>query len=207
MQERRKSTRLRRVFLPASVTANGLTLVAVIRDLSENGLGIQCNETLEPGTAVSVQWGSNSAMPGVVGWADGDRMGILTESSPIAHDDGEQPRASRFEVRLPIEVLSNGRACMGSLLNLSTKGMSIATQMILRKGELISVSVGSLTFAECTVKWTKDGLVGLALKYPVRLDVVREVVARSQSVLNIEPGMAANEGDEREARVALGSKG
>lgn len=180
MQERRQSERVRQVFLPACLTIDETKHVAVIRDLSESGIGVRCTIAAKPGQQVSVQWGSNAPLEGVVGWLNGDRLGIITECSPIAHSDGSHPRASRFDIGLPAEVHHRGGSSAVELVNLSTKGMSIAHPGELRFGDLVTVCLGTQTFAECTVRWSKDGSSGLLLKNPLRLEEIRHILELAQ---------------------------
>lgn len=184
MRERRQSERIRQVFLPACLTIDGTKHVAVIRDLSESGIGIHCDIATKPGQNVSVQWGSNPPLNGVVGWLNGDRLGVIAECSPIAHSDGSHPRASRFDIGLPAEVHHRGGSHPIMLVNLSTKGMSVAYRGDLRFGELVTVSLGSLTFPECTVRWSRNGISGLLLKQSLRLEEIRHVLELAQGSWN-----------------------
>lgn len=180
VQERRQSERVRQVFLPACLTMDNRNYVVVIRDLSESGIGIRCAIAAKPGQKVSVQWGSNTPLEGEVGWLSEDRIGVITECSPIAHSDGSPPRASRFEVSLPIKVFHRETSVAAELVNLSTKGMSIAHPGQLRFGELVTVCLGVQSFEQCTVRWSRDGSSGLLLKEALRLDEIRDILELGQ---------------------------
>lgn len=180
VQERRQSERVRQVFLPACMTIGDRNYVVVIRDLSESGIGIRCTIAAKPGQKVSVQWGSNDPLEGEVGWLSEDRMGVITECSPIAHSDGSPPRASRFEVSLPVKVYHRDTSVEGELVNLSTKGMSIAHPGQLGFGELVTVCLGTQSFEQCTIRWSRDGASGLLLKEALRLDEIRHILELAQ---------------------------
>ena len=184
MLERRQSERVRQVFLPACLTIDETKHVAVIRDLSESGIGIRCVIAAKPGQLVSVQWGSNPPLDGVVGWLEGDRLGVITECSPIAHGDGSRPRASRFDIGLPADMHHRGGSHPVELVNLSTKGMSIAHRGNLQFGELVTVCLGNQSFPECTVRWSRNGISGLLLKHPLRLEEIRHVLELAQGSWN-----------------------
>lgn len=175
--ERRKNPRIRQVFLPACLTIGSKPNVAIIRDLSDSGIGIHCSVDVPLGEKVTIQWGSNLPIEGIVGWQDGDRLGIITECSPLAHSDGAPVRASRFSVKLPVEISSGDEIYEGELRNLSTKGLSIKHGSTLTRGSLVRVSLSFRSFEECTVRWSDKGLSGLLLKAPIRLEEIREILA------------------------------
>lgn len=192
--DRRKSPRIRQVFLPACLTVGSKTDVAIIRDLSDAGIGIHCSVRVEiaVGEKVTVQWGSNLPIEGIVGWQEGDRLGIITECSPLAHSDGAPFRASRFTVRLPATIFSGDQIYEGELRNLSTKGLSIQHGRPLARGSLVRVGLSFRSFEECTVRWSDQGLSGLLLKTPIRLEEIREILAFSNED---EPFYRASGGD------------
>ena len=180
MLERRKNPRIRQVFLPACLTVGSKPNVAIIRDLSDAGIGIHCSVDVPAGEKVTVQWGSNLPIEGIVGWQEGDRLGIITECSPLAHSDGAPVRASRFGVQLPAKIFSGDEIYEGELRNLSTKGLSIHHGNTLTRGSLVRVSLSFRSFEECTVRWSDEGLSGLLLKTPIRLEEIREILAFSE---------------------------
>lgn len=184
MLERRKHPRIRQVFLPASFTVGSKENVAIIRDLSDSGIGIHCPIEVDLGEKVIVQWGSNLPLEGLVGWQDGDRLGIITECSPLAHSDGAPVRASRFRVQLPAKIFSGEEVHDGELRNLSTKGLSIKHGGTLVRGSLVRVCLSFRSFEECTVRWSDEGLSGLLLKAPIRLEEIRELLAFSDEGTN-----------------------
>lgn len=179
MLERRKNPRIRQVFLPACLSVGSRQNVAIIRDLSDAGIGIHCSVDVPLGEKVAVQWGSNLPIEGIVGWQDGDRLGIITECSPLAHSDGAKVRASRFGVQLPATIFSDNDIYNGELRNLSTKGLLIHHGRTLVRGSLVRICLSFRAFEECTVRWSGEGLSGLLLKHPIRLEEIRELLAFS----------------------------
>lgn len=184
MHDRRQSDRLRQVYVPACIFIGATRHVALLRDISDAGLGLECEVDCEVGTQLSVQWGSNQPIEGQVAWREGNRLGVVCRRSPILNEYGAAPRASRFDIGIPTEVYRGKRSYSGELVNLSTRGVQVRLLEEFEVGDLVTVCVGHFSFEQCSVRWAKDGAMGLALSQPIRIDVVREIVRMSQVALN-----------------------
>lgn len=184
MHDRRQSDRLRQVYVPACITIGSTRHVALIRDVSDAGLGLECEVECEVGTKLAVQWGSNKPIEGQVAWREGNRFGVVCRRSPILNAAGVTPRASRFDVGITTEVFFGKKSCNGELINLSTRGLQVRLPEELEVGDLVTVCIGEFSFEQCSVRWTKDGAMGLSLSKPIRIDVVRDIVRMSQAALS-----------------------
>lgn len=184
MQDRRQSDRLRQVYVPACITIGSTRYVALIRDVSDAGLGLECEVDCEVGTQMLVQWGSNQPIEGQVAWREGNRFGIVCRRSPVLNAAGATRRASRFDVGIPAEVFCGKKSFCGELINLSTRGLQVRSLEELDVGDLVTVCMGQFSFEQCSVRWTKDGAMGLSLSKPIRIEVLRDIVRMSQAALS-----------------------
>lgn len=85
--DQRSSTR-NPVRLPGTIERNGISEPVVIRDLSTNGLGLDCEQTYKPGEIVTLHCGSEIAVRCRVVWSDQGRCGVeflqpIGETSPL----------------------------------------------------------------------------------------------------------------------------
>lgn len=184
MHDRRESDRSRKVYVPACITIGAIRYVALLRDVSDAGIGLECEVECKVGTELSVQWGSNQPIDGKVAWRKGNRLGVVCQRAPVLNATGITPRASRFDVGIPTEVFVGKKSFHGELINLSTRGLQVRLLEKLEIGDLVTVCIGQFSFEQCSVRWTRDGAMGLALSRPIRIDIVKDIVRISQSALS-----------------------
>ncbi|TMM49016.1 PilZ domain-containing protein [Qipengyuania marisflavi] len=183
MIERREHDRLRHIFLPACFEYEDVFHVGVIRDMSSKGIGVQSDFLPRIGETVHIQWGNCEPLAGRVQWTLGNRFGINVETDPLEYSRTHPYRSVRVPVGLPGEIHIAGSSHLGEILNMSTKGIAVSHSGSLRKGQLASVSFGNENFENCTVRWSRDGMVGLSLDQTVRLQTLSEIIDGAQSYM------------------------
>jgi len=87
LPQRRKTTRYM-LLQPCRITAQGATSIAFARDISKNGIGLNCERELRLKDAVLIELRNGRRMRGVVVWRRGEKAGIqfdtaLSDGDPL----------------------------------------------------------------------------------------------------------------------------
>ena len=177
--ECRKERRAAAVFLPARIDTNGVSYLAMMRDHSPDGAGLQCPANFAPGELVSVGIGDEELRQARVVWQSGERVGVQFDPhpriAPRPHSRGY--RSVRIPVNLAGEIYVDGVRHCSRIVNLSPRGIAVETDLLLATGTPFSMIVAGEEFTNVTVRWCCNGLIGAQLAPSVPLRRLQLLVA------------------------------
>ena len=105
-----------------------------------------------------------------------DSMGAFKTESL----DGEERYADRHDLALPAEVSASGGTGRVEILNASSTGLLVRSDLPLELGEMIEVDLPHAGAQRARVVWGNDGFYGCALTTPVTRAAVSAARLRSQ---------------------------
>ncbi|MHA6721128.1 PilZ domain-containing protein [Sphingomonas sp. RS6] len=147
-----------------------------VRNLSASGMLVESRRPIEIDTDITVELRCGQRLSGQVVWSHDGRAGVhfgapinvekvlatARGTTPSARLHRAVPRAPRFDVDCPARLVCNGVSFQIVVNNISQSGarLRIAGQPDLDR--VMTVAIPGLAPRPCTVRWSRDGEVGIA---------------------------------------------
>lgn len=164
--ERRSLSRTVRTFKPMYIEAENETTVALMRDLSTEGVGFEADAQFQVGQELLYRWGDEALRSGKVIWAKDGRFGVANDEALTAETlFPERYRSVRIPLAERTTIFSDGRRIEAQAINFSQKGFCVSVGEHIRKGALVTLQIGSRFFENTTAKWAGNDRVGFAFPH------------------------------------------
>ena len=169
--DRRKQTRVKRVFKPAMIKADGISTVGMLRDISGAGIGLEVEEGLfQVGQNIECVWGCNDPLSGTVIWAEDGRIGVASHVPDTKFEDtSTQYRSVRIPVTAGANIYLDGKRLVAETVNFAQKGFCAVVSGKIRHGALATIEIGRRSFFNATAKWMKGEKAGFAIAQPLSI--------------------------------------
>ena len=169
--ERRASSRPSARFQTACIEIDGISSIALMRDLSQDGAGFESDVPLTCGQPISYRWGNEDFFHGKVIWAANGRFGVQNDpDSPVyTPTPGYAYRSVRIPVSLPASVYVDAVRHEAELVNLAHRGLCLLIDQPVVQGSLATIRVGCNLLEAATIKWSDGYEKGIALAQPLSL--------------------------------------
>ena len=173
--ERRAGPRLRTVYRVAHVQTPDDDGLARILNISDEGLGLRLLIPVTLGDIVSVRLNAEIMIEGRVVRTSGDDCGLRLnepiDSEALLRDIVAQSRSTAYRpLRIPVDKPAVARSERGlrriEIQDVSQHGMKIVHDGSFAAGLHVKVALGSGIERRGVVRWSHDGIAGLALLEP-----------------------------------------
>lgn len=161
-----------------------------VRNLSATGMLIETQRALGYGNWVTVELRCGQRLQGSVAWSSTGRAGVQF-TTPIDVDQVlavarsataarvVAPRAPRFAANLAARLISEGNPIDVTVENISQSGARIQLGEQRTLDRSVTLTIPGLQPRRCTVRWSKDHIVGLAFMDMVPYDELAAVLGHS----------------------------
>lgn len=174
--DRREGERHISVLRVGRVHWKGVDHLCVVRNLSMGGLMFECLHKPTIGQRVAVELRSDKDMTGIVRWTRDGSVGIEFDQrvnvEMILKEERSsllrvRPRAPRFVRRGQIKLICGGETILGETVDISIGGLSCHTELPMKKGEPLVVSLENVGATNAEVRWEKGDVVGIRFEKPL----------------------------------------
>ena len=164
--ERRSAARQRTCFAVGKLIDRGAERVCIVRNLSDQGVGIELDAPPPAGARVRIEARSVAPTDATVIWSR-DRLAGLRLDVPIASPPLDQrPRSPRFAFPRPARLIVEDQLVDAALRDIALGGARIEHVVPARVGTLVVLLVGSLSLSG-RVCWKRGGATGIRFTRPL----------------------------------------
>jgi len=175
-----REPRVTTIFLIGKLLSRHGETLCRIRNLSSGGLMAEAHVPIAKDDVVRIELKAGDRLPGRVRWARAGRMGVAFDmpvevgallARVTARTAGEKlARAPRFVADCPVELGVDGRRRSGRLVNVSQGGARLEAEFEAEKGQLMTLAIPGLPERQGSVRWMRDGALGLAFAEPLAFE-------------------------------------
>lgn len=164
------------VFDEGCLVGEDTRLPCAIHKLSPVGATLHIDEEIEPGTALTLELANRQTIAGRIDWQREGEAGFLFDkpidiigalARNLASQSDERRRVPRVEINQPASVRHQGKVFPARARNISQGGVGLETRATLAVGDQVRVTLDGLRPLDGTVRWIREGQVGIA--YDVEL--------------------------------------
>lgn len=179
--ERRIQDRTRTVYRAARILTEEDEGLALLRNISDNGLSLSVALPLSEGQQLRVQLSDAIEMQGLVIWASEGKCGIefanRIDSAHVLHQLPEHFGVGRSRpLRLQVQALATIQSETGlqaaRVENISQFGLAMRSRNNFKEGMRLKVSMHDGIQCEGIVRWTRDGMAGVRLLNPLKVEML-----------------------------------
>ena len=176
LTDRRDGPRHISVLRVGRVLWDGQDQLCVVRNLSAGGLMLECLHIPAIGQRIAVELRSDKEMTGIVRWTRDNSIGVefdqrVNVEAMLKEERSSllrvRPRAPRFVRRAPVKLICRGDTIMGETVDISVGGLSCRTDLPLKRGEPIVVSLEGVGATNAELRWEKGDVVGIRFEKPL----------------------------------------
>jgi hypothetical protein len=177
-----------------------------LQKLSTAGATVQIEASLSDGVPMQLELANGQVIPGKVDWyADGEAGFLFDEpidiigalARTLANLPAERRSMPRVEINQLVSIRCGSRVEHARGRNISQGGVGIDTKLDLEPGDSVRVTFDALRPLDGTVRWTRDGHVGIAfaeeLSWQILMPWLRQA-QRAQAGAKPTPLNIENEG-------------
>ncbi len=171
--ERRSHVRQRTCFAVGKLTEHGSERVCIVRNLSDQGVGIELDAPPAPGARVRIEARSLEPADATVIWSRDRLAGLRLDVPVLAPPADQRPRSPRFTFARDARLIVEDQLIDAPLRDIALGGARIGRTLPARTGTLLVLLVGelSLTGRLC---WQDGGAAGIRFTRPL---AARELAA------------------------------
>lgn len=182
-QDRRQEARQITVRLVAKLRTPLREELCLVRNLSTGGLTTHIYSAIDADGAVTFEFASGVVIAGKIIWQRDNMAGVqfderidpaLILSVRERFPDAPSPRAPRVEVNIPATARVEGAHLPVTLNNISQGGAQIRAEEPIDVGEKVTLLVDGLPPATGRVRWSRDGVAGIAFHVPLPFDILAQ---------------------------------
>jgi hypothetical protein len=143
----------------------------LIRRFSAAGATLCLTTALAPGDAYILELKNGQAIPGTIGWNNGEEAGfvfdapidvVATLARNLAILPAERRSVPRVELRQTVNLRRGNNMEFARMRDISQTGVGIETELALQIGDKVQLAFDGLRPIEGVVRWAHDGLAGIA---------------------------------------------
>lgn len=164
-----------------------------IRNISAGGVMAETTVPHEAGTAVELELISGQSIPSQIIWIRGNTVGIKFDQHVDLREVlaarrpriGFRPRPARLEIKCGGSVRVEGLYHQVEVQNISLGGISIFLPLKDCVGKDVLVTVESLRAIRGTIRWAKDGMMGIVFHHPLTFEELAEWLGKRIEVASL----------------------
>lgn len=178
-QDQRAESRTATVFRPVVITAAESVTLALVRNLSPQGMRAKVCTSSTTGGPITVQFGSDELIDGAIVWCEGDHIGVkfdqVIDVAQVLKNlskkvlRGKLNRALRLQIHSVGQLLIGARSLNIEVQDISQRGLKVLTSYV-RPGDEVCVCLEGLENRKAQVRWTQAGMAGLNFVRPLPFD-------------------------------------
>jgi hypothetical protein len=164
-----------------------------IRNISAGGIMAETTTPHETGTAVRVELASGQEINSQIIWVRGTILGIKFDQTVDLREVlaarrpriGFRPRPARLEIKCGGTIKLNGLYHKVEVKDISLGGIKIFLPQKTCVGKDVLVTIESLRAIKGTIRWQKDGLMGIVFHHPLSFDELAEWLGKRIEVASL----------------------
>lgn len=186
---RREDTRYKTVMRVAKMVVRGRDTLCLVRNISAGGLMAQVYQPLNEGERVEIEFASEMRVGGEIAWVQDPHVGVRFDDKIEVLDALGVPEDFRqrgFKLRRPRVPLTgratlrtNGRYLPVEIVDVSQGGLKVATADPVTIDAPVSIITPNHPALSGTVRWQRDGHVGIAFATAIPLDDLAGIVEQA----------------------------
>ncbi len=176
-EERRGSERYVTVLKVGRAVVDGHDQLCLVRNMSRDGAKLDLYHEVHENQKITIELRSDKVVTGTVRWV-GDHAAGIEFDEPVDVGDMLQgrptrsvlrklPRAPRFPASALVEVQHDNGTITGDMVNISLHGLCLRTEEKARVEDRVVARVEGLPARSSTVRWIRDGMIGLHFEMPM----------------------------------------
>lgn len=190
-------------FLPiARIEHAGGAELCRIRNISAGGLMAEAVTTPSAGAAVTIEIDSGCRLPGTVAWIREDNVGIRFDSrvdlralfSGERPRIGYRPRPPRLDMKCRATVRLGGVYHHVDVEDVSAGGIKLRLSLAKAAGRKAVVAIEGMTPVRGQVRWSKDGMTGIAFDRMIPFEELVRWMAKRIDVAAVSASVKAKSG-------------
>ena len=164
-----------------------------IRNISAGGIMAETTVPHETGTAVRVELASGQEINSQIIWVRGTILGIKFDQTVDLREVlaarrpriGFRPRPARLEIKCGGTIKLNGLYHKVEVKDISLGGIKIFLPQKTCVGKDVLVTIESLRAIKGTIRWQKEGLMGIVFHHPLSFDELAEWLGKRIEVASL----------------------
>jgi PilZ domain-containing protein len=164
-----------------------------IRNISAGGIMAETTMPHETGTAVRVELASGQEINSQIIWVRGTILGIKFDQTVDLREVlaarrpriGFRPRPARLEIKCGGTIKLNGLYHKVEVKDISLGGIKIFLPQKTCVGKDVLVTIESLRAIKGTIRWQKEGLMGIVFHHPLSFDELAEWLGKRIEVASL----------------------
>lgn len=190
-QDRRQESRQITVRLVAKLRTPLREELCLVRNLSSGGLTTHIYSAIDADGGISFEFASGVVITGKIIWQRDSMAGVqfderidpaLILSIRERFPDAPAPRAPRVELSIPATARTEGVHFPIVLNNISQGGAQIRAEEPIEIGRKLTLLVDGLPPATGRIRWSRDGVAGIAFHVPLPFDILAQWLPMVQPV-------------------------
>lgn len=164
--ERRSHARQRTCFAVGKLSEHGAERVCIVRNLSEQGVGIELDAPPPPGARVRIEARALEPADATVIWSRERLAGLRLDAPMLAPPADQRPRSPRFAFARDAQLIVEDQLIDAPLRDIALGGARVGRTLPVRTGTLLVLLVGSLSLTG-RLCWQGGGAAGLRFTRPL----------------------------------------
>lgn len=160
VEDRRSEHRFQTAFRPACVVANGRIALGILRNMSQGGVMIELDVTLEQGDRVAYFWDEQQLVEATVVRVDGNHYGLSNVTGQCVSVNDNAYRSVRVPCAVEADIWVHGEHHRARIANLSLGGMRLVG-IDAWKGAPLTIRFAGVELCNACAVWSHDGEIGI----------------------------------------------
>ncbi len=178
--ERRRDVRHKATYRPCCVIAAGKVTMGLIRNYSVGGAHIEVDADLSVGDNIRYFWEANTCITAKVVWSDGKAHGVEHVEDIRKPTESFPARSVRVPCQADATCWINGEVQTALVENISLGGMRVRGLPPVTPGTLLSVVFCGIELQSVSVRWVKDGRMGLHFQERLTREMLAQLLLDDQ---------------------------
>lgn len=165
-----------------------------IRNISAGGVMAETTVPHEAGVAVRLELASGAEIASQIIWSRGNSLGIKFDQHVDLREVlanrrpriGFRPRPARLDISCGGTVLLDGLYHKVEVQNVSLGGLKIFLPLKDCVGRNVLITVESLRAIKGTIRWHKDGMMGIVFHQPLTFEELAEWLSKRIEVASLK---------------------
>lgn len=174
--ERRGETRQRTCFAVGKLIVDGAERVCIVRNLSDQGVGIELDAPPPAGARVRIEARSVEPADATVIWSRDRLAGLRLDAPVVSPPSDQRPRSPRFACARAARLIVEDQLIDAPLRDIALGGARVGSALPARDGTLVVLLVATLSLSG-RICWQAGGASGIRFTRPLSVAELAALLA------------------------------